>query len=230
MPVVFIEAVEPRAFLSASPDDLSARLAADQQRVGADLQQLAVNLQHCGEALAGPLQALGADLERLAATAEGQALADRLTADLAHHGRVLGDNVNAVIAAGAPAGGAIVDDVVQLFLHRDDPEQVRARRAKLAADLRQLRSDTAPALADLRRDLSAAARVLSKDLRAIARFLDNDPAFRQHRQSLTTHLADCSRTIRADLKTLAADVQTLLRNQARSDASLVAVRGVSAGL
>ena len=210
-----LETLESRAFLSASAEDLPALLAADQQRVGADVQRIVVNLQHCGDVLSGPLQALGADLQRLAATPQGQALADKLTADLTHYGGLLGRDVDAVVAAGAAAGGAIVNDIVQLFLHRDDPEQVRADRAKLAADLRRLRNDTAPAVAALRRDLSSAARALSRDLKAIAQFLDDDPTFRAHRQDLTTQIADCSRTIRADLKALAADVQTLLRHQRR---------------
>ena len=210
---MLIETLERRTFLSASPGELSDVLAADQERVGADVQRIAVNLQHCGEALSRALEPLGADLQRLAATPRGQALADQLTADLAHYGALVGRGIDAVVAAGAPAGGAIVNDVVQLFLHRRDPEQVRVHRARLAADLRQLRADTAPAVASLRRDLSAAARALSKDLKAIAQFLDSDPAFRAHRQELTGHLTDCSRTLRADLKTLAADVQTLLRHQ-----------------
>jgi hypothetical protein len=214
---MYIETLESRSLLSAAvpltganPSDV---LAEDQRRVGAAVQQFISHAQECGGVLSGALQALGADLQRLAATPRGQALADRLRTDVETYSGILGDNVNDVITAGSAAGGAVLQGIVNLFLHRNDPAQVRLDRDQLATDLRRLRRDTAPAVAALRSSLSSAARTLSRDLREIATYLDGDTAFRSRRETLSTQLGTCARTLRADLRTLAADVQTLMRHQ-----------------
>lgn len=198
----FIQSLEPRMLLSATPQTL----VADELLLASDVKALHADLKAYGSTYKADVKALGADLKALPKSHQNVLLLNVLKKDQNKCAATLMADFAHLMAVDRPAVNKLTADAFRVFLHPTDA----TAKAKLAGDITAFQSAGAAPMAQFATDLAACGQTLAADVAALA---TANPSATQLSSDLDKTRADATAaaaTIQADVSKGETDLTTLL--------------------
>lgn len=199
----FVQALESRTFLSASP--VPTTIIADELAVAADIKAFHADLKAYGPTYKADVKALKADLEALPKSEQNALLLNVLRADQNKCAATLRADFAHLMAVDRPALHKLRADGLRVFMHPTDA----AAKAALAADITAFQSANAAPLATFMADLTACTHTLSTDVAALVAANPTATKLASDLQKAQADVAAAVSTIQNDLSKTQADLGKL---------------------
>ena len=200
----FIQALEPRALLSAS----GTTIVADETRLLGDARAIRAEVSHFGSLLKSDARTIQADLRGLPNTPANRALTSTLRTDVQKGIARLQKDVSVVIRVGSADARKALADGLAVFLNPTNA----AALGRLAGDITRLTTATAAPIATVLADATAFQSQVGQDVSAVAAANPTNAALQTHVQAANADTSSVLSTARTDLQTVQTDVTTLLHD------------------
>jgi hypothetical protein len=202
----FVQSLESRALLSATP----STLIADELALAADAKTLHMDLKAYGPIYKADVKALAADLKALPKSPQNQLLLNALRRDQNKCAATLLGDFAHLMAVDRPAVGKLTADAFRVFLHPTDA----IAKAKLAADITAFQSASAAPMAQFATDLAACGQTLAADAAALAAANPTATKLAADLEKTKADATAAAATIQADVSKGQTDLTKLLTDLA----------------
>jgi len=202
----FIEALEFRKMLSASPDQLTG----DLQQTVTDGQSILGDVFSCRTQIIADGKSINADLRAAPHTAANRKLLAAFRSSQNQWVTTFTRDYHALIRAGLAEGRQAAKDGTTFVNNPTDA----ATASRLLAELITLQQRTASPLATFLADMPKVTSALSVRLAATAASNPGTASLQAHATGETTDVNTCPTTFQTDAKTAQTDVATLIADLA----------------